>query len=112
MILGEDFDGCGWKCRKKAVHCNETGMCTFGPPPPCEHPLEDICIASDSAGVVCGKCLTELSVRILAEEAEVGLSWSCWCPEDCDCEPRPSAWSLDPRKVLRILDLTDHLADG
>jgi hypothetical protein len=70
------------------------------------HPLEDICIASDSSGVICGNCYEELSVRRLAEGATVSASMGCWCTEECSCKARPFGWSLDPRKVLRVLDLT------
>jgi hypothetical protein len=54
-----------------------------------------------------------LSVKKLAEEATVGLSvGGCFCPEACTwkCPPaKPSAWTLDPAKVLRILMLEEHL---
>lgn len=106
--LGPDFDGCGWGCRQKAVHCHEWGTCTFAPPPPCEHPIEAICTSSDGRHAECGECHEVLTVRLLAEQARVGLSTGCLCSGDCKgyCVPKAMAWNLDPRKVLAVLNAT------
>lgn len=104
--MAEDYDGCQSPCRRKGAHTLRQWECAEAPKEPCKHPLEAICIASDSSGVICGECYEDLSVRKLAEQAKVSASMGCWCEDECNCKPRPFGWDLDPRKVLRVLDLT------
>jgi hypothetical protein len=100
-----DFDACQSPCRRNGAHTLRRWECALAPKPPCEHPAEAICWASDSSGIICKECFEEISVRKLAEEATVSASMGCWCTEECSCKARPFGWSLDPRKVLRVLDL-------
>lgn len=105
--MDEDYDGCQSPCRRKGAHTRRQWECADAPTRPCEHPVETICWASDSSGVICGECFEEISVRKLAEEARVGLSTGCMCSGDeCEgrCKPRALAWTLDPAKVLAVLD--------
>lgn len=115
-----DFWGCRRSCWNAGKHLKDDG-CEMAPPPPCMHPVESIGYGSEGEGrqVECQDCRTPLSVRKLAEEATVGLSVGCMCvgcithpPGECDghCGAgRALAWSLNPAKVLKILQLEEHL---
>ena len=112
--ISEEFWGCKRFCWDLGVHTGEDGCVNYTPP--CAHPVESIGYDSEGEGrqVECQQCRTPLSVKKLAEEARVSL-WigGCFCSADvcsgrCPA-PTPSAWSLDPAKVLKILALEEHL---
>ncbi len=109
----EDYWGCRRTCWNADRHLKDDG-CAYAPPPPCQHPAESIGYDSEGEGraVECQDCQTPMSVRKLAEEARVAISMGCTCTGDfCaeTCQERPTGWTLDPAKVLRILELEEHL---
>lgn len=111
--IPEEYWGCTRDCWDLGRHTEKDGCEKYTPP--CPHPLESIGYDSEGEGrqVECQDCRTHLTVKLLAEAARPSL-WvgGCCCPEICTgkCPPsEPTAWSLDPIKVLRILDLESHL---
>ncbi len=111
--ISEEYWGCRRECWNLGRHTLEDGCERYTPP--CTHPLDSIGYDSEGEGrsVECQDCRTPLSVQKLAEEARVGLSTGgCFCTDACVlwCPPAtPTAWTLDPAKVLRILELEGHL---
>lgn len=111
--IPEEYWGCRRTCWDAGGHTEQDGCEKYVPP--CEHPVESIGYDSEGEGrqVECQDCRTPLSVRKMAEEARVGLSTGgCLCLDTCTwrCpEAKAVAWSLDPAKVLRILELEEHL---
>lgn len=111
--IPEEYWGCWRACWDAGGHTEKDGCEKYVPP--CKHPLESIGYDSEGEGrrVECQDCQTPLSVKILAETARPSL-WigGCFCSDVCTgrCRPAtPSAWNLDPIKVLRILELESHL---
>jgi hypothetical protein len=109
----EEYWGCTRACWNLERHTEEDGCERYTPP--CKHPVESIGYDSEGEGreVCCQDCQVPLSVQKLAEEASPGL-WvgGCHCSYVCTgrCPaPTPSAWNLDPAKVLRILELESYL---
>ena len=110
--MNDDFSGCVRSCRKNQEHSLRYGLCAKALPPPCAHPADSICWDSDGSGIVCGECRKPVSIRDLAEEAHVSMAMGCTCSYDlctgmCNAG-RPLSWNLDPRKILRILDLEER----
>lgn len=112
-LVPEEFWGCTRHCGQALAHTEGPGCEKYVPP--CEHPLESIGYDSEGEGRVieCQDCRIPLSVKELADHARTAL-WAggCYCPETCSgkCSPaRSTAWTLDPAKVLRILELESHL---
>lgn len=111
--IPEEYWGCRRTCWDAGGHTEKEGCEKYVPP--CGHPLESIGYDSEGEGrqVECQDCQTLLSVKALAESARVGvyIDW-CYCPDECSgkCSPpTPTSWTLDPAKVLRILELEEHL---
>jgi hypothetical protein len=111
--IAEEYWGCRRSCWDAGGHTEKEGCAKYVAP--CTHPVESIGYDSEGEGraVECQDCQTPLSVRKLAEEARAGLSiGGCFCTGACVlwCSPAtPTAWSLDPAMVLRILELESHL---
>lgn len=107
--MTETFDGCRRACRTMGEHTGVWGECEFGLMPPCEHPTEDLHRSSDSRDIECNACLSTVTLEEVVSRARVALYLGCTCPGDdeCgdDCGSRPTAWNLDPEKVLKILML-------
>lgn len=117
--IPEEYWGCRRTCWDAGSHTEKDGCEKYVPP--CEHPVESIGYDSEGEGrqVECQDCRTPLSVRKLAEEARVGVTLGCTCvgctihpPGECNghCGAgKVLSWTLDPAKVLRILELESHL---
>lgn len=111
--FAEEFWGCSRLCGESGRHTKKDGCAQYVPP--CEHPVESICIESDGSQVVCGECREGLTVQTLVDDARVALSvGGCTCRDACVfwCAPAtPTAWTLDPAKVLKVWELNRVLDD-
>lgn len=108
--MPEEYWGCRRTCWDQGRHTLVAGECERARRV-CKHPAETICWESDGSEIVCGECREGLSVRTLAENAQVALYTGCTCRDD-DCMVRcgagkPLGWTLDPAQVLAILSLLE-----
>lgn len=99
----EEYWGCRRECFEKGEHTAVWGECEKTPPPPCEHPAQAISWDQMRFCVVCRDCTQEITLRGLAEQAQVALTMGCTRHGDVcsdNCGARPLGWTLDPAKVL------------
>lgn len=100
----KEYWGCTRKCFELGEHTAVWGECEKAPPPPCEHPAESIGWDQGHFYVGCQDCGQEVTIQVLAEQAQVSLAMGCRCLGD-DCSGtcgagRPLGWTLDPAKIL------------
>lgn len=99
-----EYWGCTRACFEQNEHTAVWPNCTKASPPPCEHPTDSIGWNPVLCAVICRSCGQEITLRALAEQAQVALSMGCRCPTDfclgtCG-SGRPLGWTLDPAKIL------------
>lgn len=101
--IPEEYGGCRRSCFDLGEHTAVWGECEKAPLPPCEHPADSIGWDHGKFCVGCRDCGQEVTVQVLADQAQVSVVMGCRCiGGDCTgiCGAgRSLGWTLDPAKI-------------